>query len=61
MKMKQPQMKINVRLLAIKRPTLNGGFGSRLYENFARYNRIQNFEACGHPQRKKQKFVLRSA
>jgi hypothetical protein len=36
--------------------------GSRLCENSARYNRTQNFEACGHAQSKKmQKFVSRSA
>jgi hypothetical protein len=40
----------------------NGGFGSRLCENAARYNRTRNFEAWGHAQSKKmQKFVLRSA
>jgi hypothetical protein len=35
--------------------------GSRLCENSARYNRTQNFEACGHAQSEKtQKFVRRS-
>ena len=34
---------------------------TRLCENFARYNRTRNFEACGHAQSKKtQKFILRS-
>jgi hypothetical protein len=27
--------------------------GSRVCENFARYNHTQNFEACGHAQSKK--------
>jgi hypothetical protein len=40
----------------------NDGFGSRLCENSARYNRTRNFEAYGHAQSKKtQKFILRSA
>jgi hypothetical protein len=38
------------------------GNGPRLCENSARYNRTQNFEACGDAQGKKtQKFILRSA
>jgi hypothetical protein len=40
---------------------LGGGNRPRLCENSARYNRTQNFEACGHAQSKKmQKFVRRS-
>jgi len=34
---------------------------AHLCENFARYDRTRNFEACGHAQSKKtQKFILRS-
>jgi hypothetical protein len=41
---------------------LLAGLPAHLCENSARYNRTQNFEACGHAQSKKmQKFVLRSA
>jgi hypothetical protein len=42
---------------------LLAGLPAHLCENSARYNRTQNFEACGHAQSKKkmQKFVRRSA
>jgi hypothetical protein len=40
---------------------LLAGLPAHLCENSARYNRTQNFEACGHAQSKKmQKFVRRS-